>query len=161
MTLRRRDSARDPNVLILVFSDRCIRRSDGGYFYGCPGIGNLGLKVAEHSGGTEIKDPLNDSDDTEETDDARIQNFVNNHIPNASSKKTAHKTCFYTMTHDEHFIVDRHPEHASVVFAAGLSGHGFKFTSALGKVLAELTMDEAPTCDINFLSLQSSRHRSS
>jgi glycine/D-amino acid oxidase-like deaminating enzyme len=52
------------------------------------------------------------------------------------------------MSPDEHFIVDCHPEHSHVCFAAGLSGHGFKFTSVLGEILAELAIrgtTELPT----------------
>ena len=43
--------------------------------------------------------------------------------------------CKYTMTPDCHFIVDRHPEIPQLVFAAGFSGHGFKFAPVIGKRL--------------------------
>ena len=58
------------------------------------------------------------------------------------------------MSPDEHFIVDRHPAHANVVFAAGLSGHGFKFTPVLGRALAELALDGSTGLAIEFLSLR-------
>ena len=58
------------------------------------------------------------------------------------------------MSPDEHFIVDRHPRHANVVFAAGLSGHGFKFTPVLGRALADLALDGATRLPIDFLSLR-------
>jgi N-methyl-L-tryptophan oxidase len=51
--------------------------------------------------------------------------------------------CMYTRTPDEHFIVDRHPTAPNVVLAAGFSGHGFKFTPAIGEQLANLTLDPA------------------
>jgi glycine/D-amino acid oxidase-like deaminating enzyme len=57
------------------------------------------------------------------------------------------------MSPDEHFIVDRHPTHPNVVFAAGLSGHGFKFTPVLGKALADLVIDGGTELPIEFLSL--------
>jgi glycine/D-amino acid oxidase-like deaminating enzyme len=57
------------------------------------------------------------------------------------------------MSPDEHFIVDRHPRHSNVVFAAGLSGHGFKFAPVLGKALAELALDGGTLLPIGFLSL--------
>jgi glycine/D-amino acid oxidase-like deaminating enzyme len=47
----------------------------------------------------------------------------------------------YTRTPDDHFIVDRHPTAPNVVIAAGFSGHGFKFTPAIGEQLANLTLD--------------------
>jgi len=58
------------------------------------------------------------------------------------------------MSPDEHFVVDRHPEHAHVVFAAGLSGHGFKFTPVLGQALADLALNGATELPIEFLALR-------
>ena len=49
--------------------------------------------------------------------------------------------CLYTRTPDDHFIVDRHPTLPNVVLAAGFSGHGFKFTPAIGEQLADLSLD--------------------
>ena len=43
----------------------------------------------------------------------------------------------YTMSSDGHFIVDRVPDHDNVVFAAGLSGHGFKLAPVIGKYLVD------------------------
>jgi len=56
------------------------------------------------------------------------------------------------MSPDEHFIVGRHPEHPRAVFAAGLSGHGFKFTSVLGEALADLALDGKTPLPIGFLA---------
>jgi glycine/D-amino acid oxidase-like deaminating enzyme len=50
--------------------------------------------------------------------------------------------------------VDRHPASERVVFAAGLSGHGFKFTGVLGEALADLSLDSGTTLPIEFLSLR-------
>ena len=55
------------------------------------------------------------------------------------------------MSPDENFIVDRHPEQEQVVFAAGLSGHGFKFAAVLGEALADLSCDGATGLPIKFL----------
>ena len=62
------------------------------------------------------------------------------------------KTCMYTMTPDEHFLVSPHPEFPQVVIACGFSGHGFKFTSVLGEVLADLAGDGHTRHEIGFLS---------
>ena len=66
--------------------------------------------------------------------------------------------CFYTMSPDEHFLVDRHPRDEQVLLVAGLSGHGFKFTSVLGEALAELALDDQTKLPIEFLSLRRFRH---
>jgi sarcosine oxidase len=50
------------------------------------------------------------------------------------------KTCMFVNSPDEHFILDTLPEHPNVVIAAGFSGHGFKFCSGVGEVLADLAM---------------------
>ena len=44
----------------------------------------------------------------------------------------------YAMTPDEDFILDSHPAHRNVCIAAGFSGHGFKFGSVIGEILADL-----------------------
>jgi glycine/D-amino acid oxidase-like deaminating enzyme len=60
--------------------------------------------------------------------------------------------CLYTLSPDRNFIVDRHPECSQVSFAAGLSGHGFKFASVLGEVLADLAIDGRTSLPVEFLS---------
>jgi glycine/D-amino acid oxidase-like deaminating enzyme len=53
--------------------------------------------------------------------------------------------------HDQgHFVVDVHPRHPQVCFAAGFSGHGFKFSPAVGEILADLVAGKA-RADIGFL----------
>jgi sarcosine oxidase len=64
------------------------------------------------------------------------------------------ETCLYTMTPDEHFVIDTHPEFPQVTLAAGFSGHGFKFASVLGEVLADLATDCSPTYDLELFSLR-------
>ena len=54
---------------------------------------------------------------------------------------------------DEHFILDRLPEHPNVVVAAGFSGHGYKFCSGIGEILADLAMHGATRHDISLFRL--------
>ena len=44
----------------------------------------------------------------------------------------------FTNTPDGHFIIDQHPDHPQVSFASPCSGHGFKFVSVLGEIMADL-----------------------
>ena len=62
-------------------------------------------------------------------------------------------TCLYTMTPDEDFIVDRHPQYSQVVFATGFSGHGFKFAPLIAEALADLAVGNGTSLPIDFLSL--------
>ncbi|MEO1078964.1 MAG: N-methyl-L-tryptophan oxidase [Pseudomonadota bacterium] len=122
-----------------------------GYFYGFP-ASNGRIKVAEHSGGEATADPLGASRAPCPVDDERIDKFVAEYLPGVRSERLQHSTCFYTMTPDEHFIVDRHPHAENVAFAAGLSGHGFKFAPAIGEALVDLVTDRATATDLSFMS---------
>jgi monomeric sarcosine oxidase len=125
-----------------------------GVFYGFPKLDARGVKVAEHTGGCVVEDPLVVDRSVDGSEKQRVTDFLVQHLPGVSRQMTHHAVCLYTMSPDEHFIVDRHPRHANVVFAAGLSGHGFKFAPVLGRALAELALDGNTELPIGFLSLQ-------
>jgi sarcosine oxidase len=129
-----------------------------GVFYGFPAIDDRGVKVAEHSGGNIVDDPARVDRALHETDHARVDAFVRVHLPAVEARSSAHAVCLYTMSPDEHFIVDRHPLDPRIVFAAGLSGHGFKFTPVLGRVLTELAIDGRTDMPVDFLSLSRFGH---
>jgi sarcosine oxidase len=120
--------------------------------YGFPAIDGR-IKVAEHSGGTQVEDPMRYDRNLDPHDAEQALNFLNECLPAAANGLAEHQTCLYTMTPDENFMIDRHPEHANVVFAAGLSGHGFKFTPVLGKALADMALTGATSMPLDFLKL--------
>lgn len=62
-------------------------------------------------------------------------------LPSLGSQVIEAMTCRYTMTPDEHFVIDRHPEYPQIVIASPCSGHGFKFGSVIGRILADLAVD--------------------
>jgi sarcosine oxidase len=123
----------------------------GGYFYGFPAMDSLGVKVAEHSGGQLVRDPGTVDRSPDPADDARILEFLSRCLPTVVRSRLHHAVCMYTLTPDEHFVVDRHPRIERAVYAAGLSGHGFKFASVLGEILADLSLEGRTSCDIGFL----------
>jgi len=125
-----------------------------GIFYGFPKIDTRGVKVAEHSGGRVISDPLTVDRGVDADEQRRLKVFVSNYLPGVSKEMTDHSVCLYTMSPDEHFILDRLAGNSNVCVAAGLSGHGFKFTPVLGRALAELTLDGGTDLPIDFLSLK-------
>jgi sarcosine oxidase len=124
-----------------------------GVFYGFPQLDSRGLKFAEHSGGRVVDVPLEVDRSIDPEEQRRLIDALRTHLPAVSPNVTDHSVCLYTMSPDEHFIVDRHPRHANVVFAAGLSGHGFKFAPVLGRALADLALEGATDLPIGFLSL--------
>ncbi|MFI5245514.1 MAG: N-methyl-L-tryptophan oxidase [Gemmatimonadales bacterium] len=76
-----------------------------------------------------------------------IRGLVRQFIPGANGvlRKTA--ACIYTNTPDEHFIIDEHPEHPAVIIASPCSGHGFKFSIAIGELIADEVMGEGHRFD--------------
>ncbi len=124
-----------------------------GIYYGFPRIDSDGVKVGEHSGGTECTDPLNDPRGEETQDVQRVQSFVHRCLPRLTGPRIQHSVCFYTMSPDEHFIVDRHPDDPHVGFVAGLSGHGFKLTNVLAQAIVDQLCDGHTDLPVGFLSL--------
>lgn len=122
-------------------------------FYGFPSIDGRTLKVAEHSGGKLVADPLLVDRECHDEDSQPIAQFVQTCLPNVSPQAARHSVCLYTITPDRHFVIDQHPQHSNVVFGCGFSGHGFKFTSVLGQALADLVIAGRTDLPIGFLGL--------
>ncbi|MEP5764476.1 MAG: N-methyl-L-tryptophan oxidase [Halieaceae bacterium] len=121
-----------------------------GQFYGFPAMDGR-LKLGEHSGGEALSDPLQASREPDAEDSARVQDFVSEHLPGVDAQALAHQSCFYTMTTDANFIVDRVADSSRVAFAAGLSGHGFKFAPVLAEILVDLVCEGGTDFNIDFL----------
>ena len=64
------------------------------------------------------------------------------------------KTCLFTNSPDRHFILDLHPTHPEVALAAGFSGHGYKFCSVVGEIMADLAQKGRRNNNIGFLGLK-------
>lgn len=124
-----------------------------GFFYGFPALDGATVKVARHTGGEPVDDPGMLDRALCDHDAPPVVRFVRRYLPGVSGDIVRHAACMYTMTPDEHFVIDRHPQHERVFFAAGFSGHGFKFASVVGAVLADLALDGATREPIGFLRI--------
>ncbi len=124
----------------------------GGIFYGFPQTNELGVKLAEHTGGELVENPLQVDRSIRVEEQQRVEMCLAEHLPGVSLQCMSSSVCMYTMSPDGHFIVGCHPEFPEIVFAAGLSGHGFKFTSVLGEILTQLALDGTTPHPIGFLS---------
>lgn len=122
-----------------------------GIFYGTPQIDSAGVKVAEHTGGDVVTDPLNVNRAITAKDLAPVEQFARQCLPRAGARVTQQSVCMYTMSPDAQFVVDPHPVHRQVMFVAGLSGHGFKFTPVLGEIVADLVSTGHTTHPAGFL----------
>lgn len=121
--------------------------SPGRYFYGFPDVGD-GVKIAMHHGG-EITDPEHLRREVSDDEMAAIRSMARRFVPLADGALRASTVCMYTNTPDEHFWIDRHPEHAQVMIVSACSGHGFKFSSAIGELLAQQMTGRPPSFDLS------------
>ncbi len=121
-----------------------------GFFYGFPSLDGATIKLALHAPGARCT-PADVSRELSAEDARKPEAFVERWLKGVEPHALRGKTCMYTMTPDEHFIVDRHPAHANVHFGAGFSGHGFKFAPVIGECLAELAIDGQSRHPIHFL----------
>ncbi len=110
------------------------------------------IKIALHGRNVEIdpdsRNPAVTNAEKDELLDALHIFFKDANILNLDISKS----CKYTMTPDEHFLVGKPKEFSNVYAAAGLSGHGFKMAPGLGKVLADLAIRGETDFDVDFLS---------
>ncbi len=127
--------------------------TDSGVFYALPQVDDSGVKVADHSGGRAVSDPTAVDRDIDPSERDAVLRFAAAHLPRLSARVNRHSVCMYTLTPDEHFIVDRHPEHENVALAAGLSGHGFKFCGVLAEALVDLLLTGETELPIGFLQI--------
>ncbi|MCM3439780.1 N-methyl-L-tryptophan oxidase [Metabacillus halosaccharovorans] len=124
-----------------------------GLYYGFPSVDGAGLKVGRHDGGERINpdEAMKQFGEIEEDKGDLIQ-FLNHYLPEIGQLKYG-KTCMYTLTPDDKFVIDLHPKYSNVAIAAGFSGHGFKFSSAVGQALSNLIVSGKNEIDISQFSI--------
>ncbi|XP_043855836.1 peroxisomal sarcosine oxidase isoform X2 [Dromiciops gliroides] len=111
------------------------------HIYGLPAREYPGLvKVCYHHGNKADPDERDCPSASSEVADVQIlSSFVRDYLPSLQPRPAIMERCMYTNTPDQNFILDRHPKHANIVIGAGFSGHGFKLSPVVGKVLYELS----------------------
>ncbi|MCE9562706.1 MAG: N-methyl-L-tryptophan oxidase [Planctomycetes bacterium] len=114
-----------------------IGETPGGTFYGFPAIDSHGMKIARHYGAPELPNPDGVNWNIVDADITAMRPLMDEYIPGVGAF-TKGQVCMYTVSPDHHFVIDVHPAHPQVSVACGFSGHGFKFASAVGEVLADL-----------------------
>lgn len=123
-----------------------------GFFYGFPRLDDRGVKIAEHTGGSVVADPLAVDRSTDPREQRTLDAVITAHLPRLGIAVADHAACLYTMSPDHHFLVGLHPDHDRVAIAAGFSGHGFKFASVMGEALADLALTGTTPLPLAFLS---------
>lgn len=118
--------------------------------YGIASHNGSGLKVSLHGGQL-----VNHPSEIDYTPDAniieKVIEFCHRYLPEVTNLRSA-RVCLYTMTPDEHFIIDSHPEYPHIVFGGGCSGHAFKFSNLIGKILTQLLLEGKTEYDISLFT---------
>jgi sarcosine oxidase len=128
--------------------------ADEGSFYGFPLFGELGVKLGRYHHLQQIVDPDRVDRAVHAEDEMVLRQAVRRYFPDADGPTTLMKTCLFTNTSDEHFIIDTLSDHPRIVVAAGFSGHGYKFCSVVGEILADLALEGKTEHDISLFALQ-------
>jgi monomeric sarcosine oxidase len=118
---------------------------DGEAIYGIPSYNGAGVKASVY-GGVNVDHPRHVDHAPDTAMIEHVQRHTQVFLPAVGTGKIKEaRACLYTMTPDHHFIIDHHPHFENVVIGAGFSGHGFKFSHGVGKILGELATDgESP-----------------
>ena len=117
-------------------------------YYGFPYDPGNGLKMAGLHFGDRV-DPDTVDREPSPRDEERVRAWLRRRMPLANGERRRAQVCMYTNSPDGHFIIDRD---GPVTYASACSGHGFKFASAVGEILADLTISGRSSLDIGFLS---------
>jgi sarcosine oxidase len=115
-------------------------------WYGFANFGD-GVKVAlHHQGETTTAQTVRRAVSAAEIEGMRT--LMKLFLPNADGPLRSTTVCLYTNSRDDNFILDAHPEHPAVFIASPCSGHGFKFSIAIGELIADDIMGERARFDL-------------
>jgi sarcosine oxidase len=119
--------------------------------YGFPDYG-AGVKAAFHGLGETIGAPEQVDRAVHPSDIEPVRDALASWMPGSQSKYIEGKVCIYELTPDQHFVIGPHPNDPHLIVAGGFSGHGFKFASVFGEVLADLALEGGTRYDLAFFS---------
>ncbi|MGI9086228.1 MAG: N-methyl-L-tryptophan oxidase [Chthoniobacterales bacterium] len=121
--------------------------------YGFPDAGE-GIKAAFHGFGEITEADSVDRAIDPARDLTPLATCLDQWMPGAAGPLREAKVCMYSLTPDQHFVIDRHPQHPGLILCGGFSGHGFKFAPVMGEIATELALKGESAHEIEFLSLR-------
>ncbi len=127
--------------------------AEEGRFYGFPVFGIPGVKIGRYHHLEETTTPDLIDRRVSAADENVLRTAIGRYFPAADGPLMTLKTCMFTNTPDEHFLIDTIPGNSRMHIAAGFSGHGFKFCSVVGEILADLVTSGTTPHDISRFSL--------
>ena len=125
------------------------------YDYGFPMHEKNGyVKIAPHDNKLIEKLDFNDGKNNVNQELINhVSNFIDNTFTGIDTSNPLIETCLYTMTENENFMIDYFPDDDNIILAGGFSGHGFKFTPLIGKILQEMTIEGESRFHLNEFKL--------
>ena len=113
-----------------------------------------GLKLAHHHAAMVTDADAVNRETTKEDLDNLVY-CLEKYLPGTFDGLLHSKVCLYANSPDENFIIDHLPGYEnSVSIACGFSGHGFKFVSVVGEILADLSLNGKTDLPIGFLNAE-------
>ncbi|WP_135821635.1 N-methyl-L-tryptophan oxidase [Halostella litorea] len=125
-----------------------VHATDDGHYYGFPRYDVPGFKFGKFNHREEVVDPDRMAREPTPADEELLRAYAERYFPDGAGPTMRMATCLFTNTPDGDFVLDRHPDHPQVTVGAGFSGHGFKFASVVGEILADLAVDGTTDHDI-------------
>jgi sarcosine oxidase len=126
---------------------------DGNMFYGFPAQDDdRGVKTAFFRAGGVPTTPETIDREVRQGEIDFLRGYLAEHVPDLAGRCLDARACMYTNTPDEHFVISPHPEHPQVTVACGFSGHGYKFCSVVGEILADLANEGSTRHPIELFS---------
>jgi sarcosine oxidase len=130
-----------------------VMEADEGQFYGFPEFGVPGFKIGKYHHLEEPADPDALDRDCRPADEAALRAAVARYFPAADGELLQAAVCMFTNTADEQFVIDRHPGAPEALLVSACSGHGFKFASVVGEIVADLVERDRTRHDIGLFRL--------
>jgi len=129
-----------------------IHETETEHYYGFPRFDVPGFKFARFNHFEEAVDPDEMEREPTDRDEEMLRSYAREYFPEGAGPTMRLSTCMFTNTPDEHFVLDAAPGRPNVTVGAGFSGHGFKFASVIGEILADLALDGETTHDIDLFA---------
>jgi len=112
-----------------------------------------GFKFGKYHHLEEETDPDEMDREAHDYDERLLRDFAERYFPDGCGPTMDLQTCMFTNTEDNHFVIDVHPDYPQVSFASPCSGHGFKFASVVGEIMADLAETGLTRHDVSLFRL--------
>jgi sarcosine oxidase len=142
------DSSRFTPMSFPVF----VHEAAEGLFYGFPEHGVPGFKIGKYHHLSQVANPDAVDRACNIEDERALRAAVGRYLPSANGPLLQTSVCLFTNTPDGHFLIDRDPAAPEVLWVSACSGHGFKFSSVIGEIVADLVVHDATVHDIGLFA---------